>query len=89
MTSGYTPGSMSEKDQPTFDQILRALREGLKENSRLKEMPVEEVARQLVLDGHLEGEPPPPLIAEALEGLEAEEQSLQNEELSSADTNPT
>jgi hypothetical protein len=52
-------------------------------------MPVEEVARQLVLDGHLEGEPPPPLVAEALEGLEAEEQRLQNEELSSADANPT
>ena len=83
MTSGYTPGSMSEKDQPTFDQILRAL----KENSRLKEMPVEEVARQLVLDGHLEGEPPPPLVAEALEGLEAEEHSLQNDELSSEEAN--
>jgi hypothetical protein len=24
MTSGYTPGSMPEKDQPGFDQILRA-----------------------------------------------------------------
>ena len=89
MTSGYTPGSMPEKDQSGFDQILRALREGLDENPRLKEMPVEEVARQLVLDGHLEGEPPPPLVAEALEGLEAEEQSLQNEELSSEDANPT
>jgi hypothetical protein len=31
MTSGYTPGSMPEKDQPGFDQILRALREGLNE----------------------------------------------------------
>src|ERR671910_1413739 len=89
MTSGYTPGSMPEKDQPGFDQILRALREGLNENSRLKEMPAEEVARQLVKDGHLEGEPPPPLVAEALEGLEAEEQSLQNDELSSEDANPT
>src|SRR5918993_1210019 len=83
MTSGYTPGSMPEKDQPGFDQILRALREGL------KEMPAEEVARQLVRHGHLEREPPPPLVAEALEGLEAEEQSLQNEELSSEDANPT
>ena len=26
MTSGYTPGSMPEKDQPGFDQILGALR---------------------------------------------------------------
>jgi hypothetical protein len=89
MTSGYTPGSMPEKDQPGFDQILRALREGLNEVPRLKEMPAEEVARQLVQGGHLEREPPPPLVAEALEGLEAEEQSFQNDELSSEDANPT
>jgi len=87
MTSGYTPGSMPEKDQPGSDQILEALREGLKENPRLKEMPAEEVARRLVRHGHLEGEPPSPLVAEALEGLEAEEQSLQNEELSSEEAN--
>jgi hypothetical protein len=89
MTSGYTPGSMPEKDQPGFDRILGALREGLNDDPRLKEMPAEEVARRLVKDGHLEGEPPPPLVAEALEGLEAEEQSLQNDELSSEDANPT
>jgi hypothetical protein len=58
MTSGYTPGSMPEKDQPGFDQILRALREGLNEDPRLKEMSADEVARQLVLGGHLEVEPP-------------------------------
>jgi hypothetical protein len=80
---------MPEKDQPGFDQILRALREGLDENPRLKEMPAEEVARRLVQSGHLEREPPPPLVAEALEGLEAEEHSLQNDELSSEDANPT
>ena len=89
MTSGYMPGSMPEKDQPGFDQILRALREGLNENPRLKEMTAEEVARKLVRHGHLEREPPPPLVAEALEGLEAEEQSFQNDELSSEDANPT
>jgi len=61
MTSGYTPGSMPEKDQPGFDQILKALREGLNENPRLKEMPAEEVARRLVRHGHLERKPPPPL----------------------------
>jgi hypothetical protein len=85
----HTPGSMPEKDQPGFDQILRALRDGLNEDPRLKEMPAEEVARQLALGGHLEGEPPTPLVAEALEGLEAEEQSLQNEELSSEEANLT
>jgi hypothetical protein len=89
MTSGYTPGSMPQKDQPGFEQILRALRKGLDENPRLKEMTAEEVARELLLGGHLEGEPPPPLVAEALEGLEAEEQSLQNDELSSEDADPT
>jgi hypothetical protein len=52
-------------------------------------MPAEEVARQLVQGGHLEGEPPPPLVAEALEGLEAEEHSLQNDELSSEETSST
>ena len=47
---------------------------------QLREMPAEEVARQLALGGHLEGEPEgepaPPLVAEALEGLEAEEQGF-------------
>jgi hypothetical protein len=89
MTSGYMPGSMPEKGQPGFDQILGALTEALKENPRLREMSAEEVARQLVLGGHLEGEPSPPLVAEALEGLEAEEQSFQNDELWSEEANPT
>jgi hypothetical protein len=89
MPSGYMPESMPEKGEPGFDQILRALREELKENPRLREMPAEEVARQLALGGRLEGEPAQPLIAEALEGLEAEEQSFQDDELSSEEANPT
>jgi hypothetical protein len=60
----------------------------VKESTRLKEMPAKEVARQFVLDGHLEGEPASPLVAEALEGLEAEEQSFQNDDLSSEEANP-
>jgi hypothetical protein len=56
---------------------------------QLREMPAEEVARQLALGGHLEGTPAPPLVAEALEGLEAEEQSFQDDELSSEEANPT
>ena len=89
MTSGYMPGSMPEKGEPGFDQILGALREMLKENPRLREMPAEEVAGQLVSDGFLEEKPASPLVAEALEGLEAEEQSFQNDELSSEEANPT
>jgi hypothetical protein len=69
MTSGYIP----PKEDPDLDDILAALKEALDENPQLVDMPEEEVARQLVLGGHLEGEPPPPLVAEALEAIEAEE----------------
>jgi hypothetical protein len=69
MTSGYIP----PKEDPDLDDILTALREALNENPRLAEMPEEEVSRQLVLGGHLEREPSPPLVAEALEAIEAEE----------------
>jgi hypothetical protein len=69
MTSGYIP----PKEDPDLDDILAALKEALDENPQLVDMPEEEVARQLVLGGHLEGEPSPPLVAEALEAIEAEE----------------
>ena len=69
MTSGYIP----PKEDPDLDDILAALREALAENPRLAEKPEEEVARQLVLGGHLEGEPSPPLVAEALGVIEVEE----------------
>jgi hypothetical protein len=88
MTSGYMPGSMPEKGEPGFDQVLKALREALKENPWLREMPAEEVARQRVLGGFLEEEPALPLVAETLEGLEAEEQSFQADEISSEEAKP-
>ncbi len=69
MTSGYIP----PKEDPDLDDILAALKEALDENPQLVDMPEEEVARQLVLGGHLEGDPSPPLVAEALEAIEAEE----------------
>ena len=71
MTSGYIP----PEGQPGPEEILAALRAALDENPRLADMPEEEVARQLVLGGHLEEEPSPPLVAEALRDLEAEEGS--------------
>ena len=88
MTSSYMPGSMPDKGEPGFDQILGALREALREKSRLREMPTEEVARQLVLGEFLEEEPVPPLVAEALDSLEAEEQRFQADEISSEEANP-
>ena len=74
---------MRRVDGPECPAFCLRLPEGL------REMPAEEVARQLALGGHLEGEPAPPLVAEALEGLEAEEQSFHNDELSSEEANPT
>ncbi len=52
-------------------------------------MPAEEVVRQPVLEDRLREEPAPPLVAEALEGLEAEEQSFQTDEIPSEEGNPT
>ena len=82
MSSGYVPA----KDEPSFEQILGALREA---NPRLKELPTEEVARQLVLDDRLSEEPAPPMVAEALESLDAEKQSFQTDEIPPEEGNPT
>jgi hypothetical protein len=69
MTSGYIP----PREEPDLDEILAALKELLDEDPRTAEMPAEEVARELVRGGHLQREPSPPLVAEALQALEAEE----------------
>ena len=84
MSSGYIPA----KDEPGPDDIVEALREPVFENPRLREMPAEEVARQLILDGRLQQEPSPVLVAEMLETLEAKEQGFEADELSE-EGNPT
>ena len=84
MSSGYMPA----KDDPGPDEILEALREAIFENPRLKDMPSEEIARQLVLEGYLQGEPSPTLVADMLDALEAEEQGFESDELSE-EGNPT
>ena len=71
MSSGYIPA----KDEPGPDEIIEALREAVFENPRLREIPAEEVARQLVLEGRLQQEPSPVLVAEMLDALEADELS--------------
>ena len=76
MSSGYIPA----KDEPGPDEIVEALREAVFENPRLREMPPEEVARQLILDGRLQQEPSPVLVAEMLEALEAEEEGFEADE---------
>ena len=84
VSSGYIPA----KDEPGPDEIVEALREAVFENPRLREKPPEEVARQLVLEGHLQQEPSPVLVAEMLDVLEAEEEGFEADELSE-DGNPT
>jgi hypothetical protein len=64
------------------------LREAVFENPTLREMPTEEAARQLVLDGRLQQEPSPELVADMLEALGAEEQGFEADELSE-EGNPT
>jgi hypothetical protein len=78
VTSGYIPA----KGEPGPDEILEALRVASSDNPRLTEMPPEEVARQLVLGGHLQQEPSPALVADMLDALEAEEGGFDVDELS-------
>jgi hypothetical protein len=82
--SGYIPA----KDEPGPEEILEALREAVSDNPRLAEMPAEDVARQLVLGGHLQEEPSPALVADMLDALEAEEGGFEADELS-GEGNPT
>ena len=84
MSSGYIPA----KDEPGADEIIEALREAIFDNPRLREMPAEEIARQLVLEGRLQQEPSPVLVAEMLDALEAEEGGFEADELSE-EGNPT
>ena len=79
MSSGH---NIPAKGEPAPDEILRALREAIFENPRLRELPSEEVARQLVLDGRLQDEPSPALVADMLQALEAEEGVFEDGELS-------
>jgi hypothetical protein len=65
-----TSGCIPPKDEPGPDEILEALQEAIFENPRLIEVPAEEVARQLVLEGYLQEEPSAALVADMLDALE-------------------
>ena len=57
-------------------EVLEALREASRHNPRLVELPPEEVGRQLVLEGLVEGEPSPEVVAEMMLEMEVEEQEF-------------
>jgi hypothetical protein len=63
-------GGIPPNDDPSPEEVLEALREAITNNPRLDDMPVEEIGRQLVLEGHLEQEPPLTLVEDALDSDE-------------------
>jgi hypothetical protein len=67
---------------PDPDRILDALRELVREDPDARQRPAEEVSKELVQRGYLQEDPDPVLVAEMLGGLEAEEDSLQADEVS-------
>jgi hypothetical protein len=67
---------MATSDDPGHDEVLAALERALEDNPRLRDMPSEEIARQLVLGGYVGGEPSPEVMAEALDSLRAEEEAF-------------
>ena len=73
---------------PDPDQILEALKGLLHDDPEARRQPAEEVSKKLVRGGYLQEEPDPVLVAEMLEGLDAEEESLQADEVSE-EGNPT
>ena len=83
-----TSGTVSENDERSVGTILGASREAIKENPRLTQVSAEEVARQPALEGRFGEELGPSVVAEALEDLEAEEQSFETEEIASEEANP-
>ena len=66
---------------PDPDRILEALKELLRDDPAARQRPAEEVSRELVRGGYLQEEPDPVLVAEMIEGLEAEGDSLQADEV--------
>jgi hypothetical protein len=67
---------VSGKAEPGFQEVLEALKRALEDDRRLRDLPAEEVARQLVLGGYLRGEPTVSQAADALASLHAEEQAF-------------
>src|SRR5215217_9788021 len=67
---GVSSGDIPPNDGPSPEEVLEALREAITNNPRLDDMPVEEIGRQLVLEGHLEQEPPLTLVEDALDSDE-------------------
>ncbi len=72
----YEPEEIWHEDELDHDEVLGALERALEDNPHLRDQPAEEVARQLVLGGYVEGEPSPSDVAAAMATVVAEEQAF-------------
>ncbi len=60
----------------TQNEVYEAVEQAFKDHHELRHATAEELARQLVLRGYLQEEPPVLLVADALDIVEAEEQAF-------------
>jgi len=73
---------------PDPDRVMEALREALREDPKMRELPAEEVSVQLARGGYLEEEPDPVLVAEMLGSIDPEGPGRETDEVTE-EGNPT
>jgi len=73
---------------PDPDRIMKALREALRDDPKMRERPAGEVAEQLTRGGYLDEGPDPVLVAEMLGSIDPEGPGRETDELTE-EGNPT
>jgi hypothetical protein len=64
------------KREPSTEEVIEALERALMHNPHLRDAPIEEVARQLMLGGYLHEEPSPAHVGDAVALVIAQEQAF-------------
>ena len=64
------------KGEPGYEEVLEAFERALVDNPHLRMADPEEVSRQLLLGGYVEGEPSPGVVGKAMATVAAEEQAF-------------
>ena len=59
-------------ETPSYEDVLHALRVRLAGSPQLRDQPVEDVAHDLMTNGHLSTEPDPALVRRVLQELQDE-----------------
>lgn len=73
---------------PGPDRIMDALREALRDDPKMRELPAEEISEQLARGGYLDEEPDPVLVAEMIGSIDPEGPGRETDELTE-EGNPT